>query len=80
MTGLWPKVLAEVYVLLGMGHAKLILKGDSMDRGYIVDLEMRQNLLFLKDADDNLDSLGSLRVFAPGFVVEHSRIIDYTCL
>ena len=40
---------------------------------------MGEYLLFLKDVDDDLDPLRSFGMFAPGFVVEHSRVVDNTC-
>ncbi len=76
---LWPEILAEVDVLLGVGHAEFVLEGESMDWGNVVDFEMGQNLLFFQDADDDLDSLWSFRMFASGFVVEHPWVVDDAC-
>lgn len=76
---LWPEIFAEVDVLLRMGHAKLVLEGESMDWWNVVNFEMGEYLLLLQDVNDDLDPLRSFGMFAPGFVVEHSWVVDDTC-
>lgn len=47
-----------------------------MNRGYVLDFEVSKYIFLFKNVHNDFDSIWSLWVFSPCFMIEHSGIID----